>query len=556
MNNTEASVAEGSFKHWPSLCLIGILTAAAAMRLWGIRWGLPGPDHLFSYHPDEFHSLRGAINLAVRGDPNPHFFNYGTFYIHLVALIGFFFAHPEHGIGPYLLELTWCARLLTVAFGVLTVWVVYAAGTRLYSRTVGLLSAAALAAFPLHVVHSHYATVDVPMTFWVSLCLYASAGIMHGGRWGDYALAGAAVGLAAGTKYGGGVALVAPLVAQWLHVHGQAGEGPRWRRFFDRRLLLCVGLAPLAFVAVCPYSVLAWGEFRDGFLYEVRHMRQGEYPACAVEPSGLLFHFRALGLGLGAPLTAVVAGGGVALAVARRGRADLLVLGALVAFGVSVVSTRVRYMRYDVVLLPFLALLVGGLLAALWDLAGRAGVKGTARALAGVLLAGPLIYSVGAAGCYVAAMARPDPRDQALEWLRTHARVGDSVALVWQPWFNAPPVDYVNGGDVLRRNPSFAGLIRSPWVIQVVGYNAGKLQAERPDYLILGEIELRDFVRAREPGALALLGAAKQEYELAARFVRRPAGPAWMRNPPQDWLYPFPAIKILRLKERRSGSAH
>jgi hypothetical protein len=41
--------------------------AAAALRVVGLPWGLPDETHLFSYHPDEFHSLRGALALLLGG---------------------------------------------------------------------------------------------------------------------------------------------------------------------------------------------------------------------------------------------------------------------------------------------------------------------------------------------------------------------------------------------------------------------------------------------------------------------------------------------------------
>ena len=46
---------------------IGLAVVAGALRVWGLKWDLPDATHLFSYHPDEYHSLRGLLSLATAG---------------------------------------------------------------------------------------------------------------------------------------------------------------------------------------------------------------------------------------------------------------------------------------------------------------------------------------------------------------------------------------------------------------------------------------------------------------------------------------------------------
>ena len=65
----------------------------------------------------------------------------------------------------------------------------------------------------LPVFYSHLALNDVPTLAPVALALYAAAGVMRRGRRRDYVLAGVAIGLAAATKYTGGVVLACLLVA-------------------------------------------------------------------------------------------------------------------------------------------------------------------------------------------------------------------------------------------------------------------------------------------------------------------------------------------------------
>ena len=71
---------------WEAAAVGLILIAAFALRVVGLRWGLPDAHHYFSYHPDEAPILYPAMGM-IRGDWNPHFFNYGTLYLYIV---GFF----------------------------------------------------------------------------------------------------------------------------------------------------------------------------------------------------------------------------------------------------------------------------------------------------------------------------------------------------------------------------------------------------------------------------------------------------------------------------------
>jgi hypothetical protein len=59
-------------------------------------------------------------------------------------------------------------RLLSVAFGMATVWLTYAIGTRLYARRVGLLAALFIAVMPYSVVVTRQILLDGPMVFFTS----------------------------------------------------------------------------------------------------------------------------------------------------------------------------------------------------------------------------------------------------------------------------------------------------------------------------------------------------------------------------------------------------
>jgi 4-amino-4-deoxy-L-arabinose transferase-like glycosyltransferase len=67
------------------------------------------------------------------------------------------------------------ARLLAVAIGVLTVFIVYRLGTLLYGESTGLLAALILAVMPYHVVVSRQVLLDGPLVLCTTLTLYLLA---------------------------------------------------------------------------------------------------------------------------------------------------------------------------------------------------------------------------------------------------------------------------------------------------------------------------------------------------------------------------------------------
>ncbi len=543
------------------------------MRLPGFLWGLPGPTHLFSYHPDEFHSLRGLLSLT-QGDLNPHFFNYGCLYLYGVAAVGTLI-HPSLVVGhlspatnPAYLPLAlrvWTvdARLVSLLAGLASVLVVASAAQALGAN--GLWAGLTLAFMPLHALHCRYATVDVTLTLFVALAVWATVRgkVLGAARARLYVWAGVFAGLAASTKYTGAVALLVPLAA--LVLDGSLGNT-------RRRLGLsfaCAGAALLAFALTSPYVFLGWSEASRDIFFEMQHMRAGEYPARAAEPSGLWFHAKWLTLGTAglAPLGLVALL--VAAAATRGSRAHWFpaVLLAVVIL-VMISSTGVRYARYEMPLLPLAALGIGWLAGSKRSRPDGADadeavqdtlpaserlelpaqpVNAARRAALGLALA--LLVAAAVHCLWLCLRLRaPDSRDVALRELVRRAEPSETVGVIWEPWFQGPPLDYCNGGQALRRNPFWRQFSRPVRPLVVVGYDVRVLYRERPDWFALSEVEERDFRRVgASPELWQALDAA---YEPVGAWGKRPSEglvPPSL-NPPQDWLYPTMPIAVLRAR--------
>ncbi|MCU1671841.1 MAG: hypothetical protein JWP40_4768 [Blastococcus sp.] len=91
-------------------------------------------------------------------------------------------------------------RLLSVAFGLATVWVTYAIGARLYARRVGVLAALLIGVMPYVVVVNRQILLDGPMTFFTALALYLLVRFVQTGRAGWLYAGAAGLGLAVLSK--------------------------------------------------------------------------------------------------------------------------------------------------------------------------------------------------------------------------------------------------------------------------------------------------------------------------------------------------------------------
>ncbi len=520
------------------LGLVLVLLLAAALRLFAFTWGLPDQTHLFSYHPDEFHSLRGALSLAL-GDLNPHFFNYGSLYLYLVALAamiaspGLFFSVAQTTPGgpelPAAIRAwTLDARIVTLLLALATIYVVYLTASRIWGWGAGLLAAAALAVMPLHVVHSRYATVDVPGAFFVALALYFGVKVGREPRRRHLLWAGVAAGLAASTKYSLGVVIIAPLLA-WLLA--PRIRGPLWQP-----PVLVIAGALLAFALTSPYTFLDWNNAWRDISFEMAHMRTGDDPAAlARDPNGWWFHLKQLNLALTWPLLGAAVWG--AFAGLRRSPWQVapLVVFLLLAFAVAG-AVQVRYARYEMALLPPLAVLVGGVTAPVGP-ASR-------RWPQGLLCALGMIAATWLSVLWLLTMGRvgfEDPRLTVVQFARQLAAHEGTIALVSEPWFHHPPIDYCNGGAALRANPIWRAYQRPVCPFIIAGLDPGRMPGPLPDAWIFTSYDLA----APPEQVRAFLQALRGRY---AHWWQSDdaTGIMWPRRlwpaPAHDWLYPCPVI--------------
>jgi len=245
--------------------LFVILAVALALRIYGLRYGLPAV-----YNPDEVAIMSRALAFA-KGDLNPHNFLYPTLYFYVLfvwegmaalaavatgAVASFDAFQREFFVDPTRVYVA--GRLLTALLGTATVAATFALARRIAGPVAGLTAALAVAVSPLHVRDSHYVKHDVPVTLLIVLAYLAydklwrvfpsETGTFETVRTGEVIWAAVVTGLAFSTHY---YAIFLAIPLAWSAARRAASPGDAVRR---------VALAALVSAAVfflCSPFILA-----------------------------------------------------------------------------------------------------------------------------------------------------------------------------------------------------------------------------------------------------------------------------------------------------------
>jgi len=383
-----------------------VLVVGIVLRFAALGHGIPPAPG-----GDEPEIMDRVIRMMKTGDFNPHFFSYPGFYLYVQVVVGAcrFLWGAASGLWTSLDQIDPAAfyvwgRAVTAAIGSATVFVVYAIGSRWGSRP-ALLAAGLMAVIPTHVRESHYVLGDVPMTFFVALAFLLTLRAHERGTLGALASAGAAAGLAAGTAYYGGAALLLPVAAVSMTpvLAGRRGRG----------LLVTLASAAAAFVLVAPCTLTDL----PGFLDAVAASPPGVAGVAAGRGAGWLFYLQRLQAALWWPGSILLVGG-FGLAFVRafkepgRLRFALLVVFPLAYFWF--ISTREFLVaRHLLPILPFVSLLVAIAVVSGVSLLRRFDIPRTARTLLIVTgtvaaLLPPLVTSIGLVRHHGARLDRDD----------------------------------------------------------------------------------------------------------------------------------------------------
>jgi len=562
------------------LPLVLILLIALSLRLSGLQWGLPNALHINTYHPDELTVVERSVRSinSLNGQFLPGFYRYGSLQLYLInfACTAAFLVNTVDLIPAHLAstntanwdKLYLIARCLTVLMGVGTVWTTAAIGTRLWNRKVGLLAGLLLAVAPLHVLQSHWATVDVPATFWGTMAVLAAIwSLQPRSRLKGCLLSGLFTGLASATKYNMAL-FILPMVAVSI-LSAWKGPGffavPGTRDVEDPHqgpakawtssaiaigcgLIVCIA----SFLAACPGFLLQHGQFAADFNAEALHVSKQPGESFEYTGNGFVYewlHTLVAGLGPALLLFVVI---GIVLAIWKRDRSSIVIAAAALPYSILIGLAAVRYARYAIPLLPLLMLW-----AAFWivSLLGSRSYspeddksnQGPAKGLRYSVLAASLVafgLTLGYTLWLIVPLSAPDPRDRAVQWLNMHTAPSTAIAFPTMPWFQTAPVCLYLPSQRGEWQQDPAMLSQCSRVLYTYDWDLAPL-SEGPAAVVVSEYDTMDALRVGNPSAVTYMSALKSQYSIGFQDggYSPPLG-FFMRHLPHDMIYAYPQITV------------
>lgn len=368
------------------VALAFVMFLGTVVRFWGIDHDLP-----FIYDPDEPSFVAGALRMLHEHSLNPGWFGHpasttmdllaATYTaVYGVGRLSGRFHGPQdfrtlYHSDPTVFFLS--GRILSAVFGVGMIWLVYQIGRRVFSVRVGLLSALVVAMCPFLVVWSKNVRGDVQMSVFVLAAFWFSLDVLERGDLKAYLLAGLFTGLATVTKY---PAVIVALVVFAAHL---------MRRREGRREHLKLGASAASGVigafAAAPFLFLRFRQVLADVAHEARsshlsHTGQGLLSNLA------WYCTEALPAALTVPGVLLAAAGTViCLREVRKDRR--LVALFPIAFLVFISALSLRWERWAVPSIPFLAMTLSVPIIGLLMDDGRSPRKGVGRLLLGSALA-------------------------------------------------------------------------------------------------------------------------------------------------------------------------
>jgi 4-amino-4-deoxy-L-arabinose transferase-like glycosyltransferase len=394
-----------------NLVIYMILVLGFIIRLYGVQFGLPG-----LYHADETIVVNHALAYGT-GDLNPHFFRipplisyliffeYGIYYL-LGTVFGFFSTivdfqnlFLENPTSFYLI-----GRITVgVIAGTVSVYFIYILGERVFSKTVGTISAFFLSLTFLHVRNSHYIYLDTMLVLFIILTYIFIFKFLETGLRRNYILAGSFAGVATAVKYNAALLLVPLILGHLMYYLTNKNSGKI--RLVNKDIILAFIFMALTFIALNPFCIIDMKFFLASFVSET-HVQGGV---------GFFHHLKhSLFQGLGMPLF-VLSLIGLFYSLCKLSRKLIVFISFPLVFFLTIVNFSQPHARYVLPLIPFLMIL------AAWFLESTLFKEGMPSLKAKILITAVSIMVVLPSGIksvysdYL--FSRKDTRTLAKEWI-------------------------------------------------------------------------------------------------------------------------------------------
>lgn len=348
------------------ICFLLIIVIGAVglyLRIEGNSFGLP-----FGDYADEAGIPFTAARIVGDGDWNPHYFNYPPLTVYTIAVATAAVRLVDTSLLRFAADLTdvelthRVGRWLSAFWGLGCILLAFLIARRLFDQRTGIIAAALMAVQPTLVFHSHLATVDTGLIFWILFSSFFMAHFVIEGKHYRVFIAAIATGIATAVKYNG-IALLGPVVFLFLLFSPRQDTLLRTFRWFLPRGAALIIIAAMAFLVLAPYTLLDFDHFSRGFLWEMKHQQVGhsaiDTPTEEVDTSRLWTvkeHAVTTWKRLGPPIVMAFFAGIFFIIRGRMVRQGSFFLIPVVLF-LSMSWSRNAPERYTMLLFPFLIIL-------------------------------------------------------------------------------------------------------------------------------------------------------------------------------------------------------
>lgn len=496
---------------WPALPLI--ILASLILNGIGLWWGLP----VGSWPPDELSPKDVAAGLSTHFS-NGWFQRYPPFHFYVLAA-----AHapmwlmeragmlePAGVLGDTVRAIV--GRLISLAAGAGTLWLLFLCGLRLIGGRAALIAVVQFAFIAPFVYYSKTANLDVPYLFWFALAFWYLLRFMESVRLVDVLGYAAAATLSICTKdqaYGL-FALPSLLIVYrlWTFHRDAQHRLPLLRALVDRRLLIGVVVA-IAIFAAAHNLLFNMRGFRSHIDIILGSASQGYrmFPSTLDGEKALLsLTVRMVRTALGWPITIAFAAGFVlAWWKPSSRRAALLLTLPSLSYYLTFIAV-VGY-NYDRFLLPvfFVSAMFGGLAVARWLEQPRG------RPIALTVLAAATVYTLLYVTSIDILMLR-DSRYVTERYMASVVQPGERIGFVFPTLYN-PRLEAFQSGEV--DSVEQLNWERPRWFVLNVEYGRSE-----PSHTDIGQL-----VSGLQSGALGYV---------PVNTIRTPAPFSWLPAPHRD----------------------
>lgn len=401
---------------WAGLSLVVLL--GLMLRGYGLNFGLPA-----NFHPDEVPKVNAIMRMVAQGNLDPGYFLHPS--LLLYCTYGMTKLLLAFGYDATFRETAFFAgRVVSLTAGVASIPLLYAIGSLLFKRVVGLSGALLLAVFPLHVTCSRYLKEDALLTFWILTTVLCVVCAVRKERPWLLIFSGLAAGITAGTKYSGMLIGLTALGAPWI-VSRKVIPDKRYLTY----AILGLALIPIGFFITTPYSVFNSEIFLRDFRSESRHMQTGHTTAIDSWSQLWMYHFaRSLLPGMGY-VCALAAVASVGFLLRKRRIEGLVIVGLVCLYYLPAEYVKAKPApqpeRYVVPCLPFLAICCAAMFSTLLQRVRPVYVV----AVTCLFAIAPLLRSAEL-GSEVAV----DTRLRMAQWIRENIPPGSTIMMDWKPY--------------------------------------------------------------------------------------------------------------------------